>query len=98
MAKEKKESASLKVVAPRGLTKEKEGLVVSDKMDKTIVVAVVTRVKHPIYGKYIRQTTKFFAHDEREESSIGDLVRISLTSPISSKKRWRLREIVRKAV
>ena len=99
MAKGKSDSsATKKVVAPRRPAKEKEGLVVSDKMDKTIVVAVVTRVKHPIYGKYVRHTTKFFAHDEKEETSIGDLVRISQTSPISSKKRWRLREIVRKAV
>jgi small subunit ribosomal protein S17 len=99
MAKGKKDSSvSKQVVAPRRPAKEKEGLVVSDKMDKTIVVAVVTRVKHPLYGKYVRQTTKFFAHDEKEETSVGDLVRISQTSPISSKKRWRLREIVRKAV
>ena len=99
MAQEKKEKTAKKAVVDtkRGLAKEQEGIVVSDKMDKTIVVAVVKRVKHPVYGKFIRQTTKYLAHDEKEEGSIGDLVRISQTRPMSAKKRWRLREIVRKA-
>lgn len=97
MAQAKKEKAAAKTDSKRGLAKEQEGIVVSDKMDKTIVVAVVTRVKHPVYGKYIRQTTKYLAHDEKEEGSIGDLVRISQTRPMSARKRWRLREIVRKA-
>jgi small subunit ribosomal protein S17 len=81
----------------RGLSKEQQGVVVSDKMDKTIVVAVVSRVKHPVYGKFIRQTVKYFAHDEKQEAGVGDLVRISQTRPMSANKRWRLREIVRKA-
>ena len=94
MAQGKKE----KTAQPkRGLAKEQQGIVVSDKMDKTIVVSVVTRVKHPVYGKFIRHTIKYYAHDEKEECSIGDLVRISQTRPLSAKKRWRLREIVRKA-
>ena len=98
MAQAKTEKTTKKEVAKRGMAKEQEGIVVSDKMDKTIVVAVVRKVRHPVYGKFIRQTTKYLAHDEKEEGSIGDLVRISQTRPLSSKKRWRLREIVRKAV
>lgn len=97
MAQAKKEKATQAPQAKRGLAKEQQGIVVSDKMDKTIVVSVVKRVKHPVYGKFIRQTTKYYAHDEKEEGSIGDMVRISQTRPLSSKKRWRLREIVRKA-
>jgi small subunit ribosomal protein S17 len=97
MAQAKKDSSVKQVVAKRGLAKEQEGIIVSDKMDKTIVVAVVRKVRHPVYGKYIRQTTKYLAHDEKEQGSIGDLVRISQTAPMSSRKRWRLREIVRKA-
>ncbi len=93
----KAKAAKPGVGSKRGLAKEQEGIVISDKMDKTIVVAVVKRVKHPVYGKYIRQTTKYLAHDEKEQGSIGDLVRISQTRPMSARKRWRLREIVRKA-
>jgi len=81
----------------RGNRKVKVGLVVSDKMDKTIVVAVKTLVKHPLYGKMIKQTTKFKAHDENNECKIGDTVKIMETRPLSREKRWRLVEIVEKA-
>jgi len=98
MAQAKKENSAKQVAQPkRGLAKEQQGIVVSDKMDKTIIVSVVERVKHPVYGKFIRQTTRYYAHDEKEQASTGDLVRISQTRPLSAKKRWRLREVVRKA-
>jgi small subunit ribosomal protein S17 len=97
MAQGKKEAGEKNVEKKRGLAKEQQGIVVSDKMDKTIVVSVVTRVKHPVYGKFIRQTTKYYAHDEKGESAVGDLVKISQTRPLSATKRWRLREVVRKA-
>jgi small subunit ribosomal protein S17 len=80
----------------RNLRKERTGVVTSNKMDKTIVVAVERKVKHPIYGKFIKKTTKFHAHDEKNEASIGDLVRIMETRPLSKTKRWRLVEIVEK--
>ena len=73
------------------------GRVVSDKMDKSIVVAVKRKVKHPIYGKFINKTTKFYAHDEKNECGIGDTVKIMETRPISKLKRWRLVEIIEKA-
>jgi small subunit ribosomal protein S17 len=82
----------------RNYRKVRVGKVVSDKMDKTIVVAVEERVKHPLYGKTIRRTKKFKAHDERNEAKIGDTVRIMETRPLSKEKRWRLVEIVEKAV
>ena len=81
----------------RNLRKERIGQVVSDKMDKSIVVAVQRRVKHPIYGKFIRKTTKFMAHDEKNECGIGDTVRIMETRPMSARKRWRLVEIIERA-
>jgi len=81
----------------RNLRKERTGQVVSNKMDKSIVVAVQRRVKHPIYGKFIRKTTKFMAHDEKNECGIGDTVRIMETRPLSASKRWRLVEIVERA-
>ena len=68
----------------------------SNKMDKTITVAVERKVKHPIYGKFVKKTTKFHAHDEKNECSIGDLVKIMETRPLSKTKRWRLVEIVEK--
>ena len=71
-------------------------MVTSNKMNKTITVAVERKVKHPIYGKFIKKTTKFHAHDERNEASIGDIVRINETRPLSKTKRWRLVEIVEK--
>ena len=74
-----------------------EGVVVSDKMDKTIVVEVEDRVKHPLYGKVIRRSSKVKAHDELNTAGIGDLVVISETRPLSASKRWRLVEIVEKA-
>jgi small subunit ribosomal protein S17 len=81
----------------RGYRKVRVGKVVSDKMDKTIVVAVVTTVKHPVYKKQVKRTNKFKAHDELNECGIGDTVRIMETRPLSKEKRWRLVEIVEKA-
>ena len=81
----------------RGYRKVRRGYVVSDKMDKTITVEVEDRVKHPLYGKIIKQTKKFKAHDENNECRIGDRVRIMETRPLSKDKRWRLVEIVEKA-
>ncbi|MBA2760860.1 MAG: 30S ribosomal protein S17 [Segetibacter sp.] len=72
------------------------GVVTSNKMDKTITVAVERKVKHPIYGKFLKKTTRFHAHDEKNECSIGDLVRIMETRPLSKLKRWRLVEVVEK--
>ncbi|MBQ8069915.1 MAG: 30S ribosomal protein S17 [Bacteroidales bacterium] len=80
----------------RNLRKERIGVVVSNKMDKTIVVAVEIKEKHPIYGKFVKKTTKFVAQDEKNECSIGDTVRIMETRPLSKTKRWRLVEIVEK--
>ncbi len=82
----------------RNYRKVRVGKVVSDKMDKTIVVAVEEYVKHRIYGKTIRRTVKFKAHDEQNEAKIGDTVRIMETRPLSKDKRWRLVEIIEKAV
>ena len=80
----------------RNLRKERIGVVASNKMTKPITVAVERKVKHPIYGKFIKKTTKFHAHDEKNEASIGDVVRIMETRPLSKTKRWRLVEIVEK--
>ncbi|HEY8387321.1 MAG TPA: 30S ribosomal protein S17 [Parasegetibacter sp.] len=80
----------------RNLRKVRIGVVSSNKMDKTITVAVERKVKHPIYGKFVKKTTKFHAHDEKNECSIGDLVKIMETRPLSKTKRWRLVEIVEK--
>ena len=80
----------------KGIRKFKIGVVVSNKMDKTAVVAVERRVKHPVYKKYIRRTTKFKAHDTNNECQIGDLVRIKETRPLSKTKRWRVSEIIEK--
>ena len=80
----------------RNLRKERIGVVTSNKMDKTITVAVERKVQHPIYGKFIKKTTRFHAHDEKNEASIGDVVRTSETRPLSKTKRWRLVEIVEK--
>ncbi|WP_022855889.1 MULTISPECIES: 30S ribosomal protein S17 [Thermodesulfobacterium] len=73
------------------------GTVVSDKMDKTVVVMVETLVKHPLYGKYIKRRKKYMAHDENNECKIGDKVLIEETRPLSRRKRWRVREIIEKA-
>ena len=81
----------------RNLRKERIGQVVSDKMDKTITVAVERKVKHPFYGKFVRKTTKFTAHDEQNACGAGDTVKIMETRPLSKRKRWRLVEIIEKA-
>jgi small subunit ribosomal protein S17 len=81
----------------RNLRKEKVGVVVSDKMDKSIVVAVKRKVKHPIYGKFVNKTTKFHAHDEENTCNAGDTVRIMETRPLSKTKCWRLVEIIERA-
>jgi small subunit ribosomal protein S17 len=80
----------------RNLRKTRVGIVSSNKMAKTITVAVERKVKHPIYGKFVKKTTKFHAHDEKNECSIGDMVKIMETRPLSKTKRWRLVEIVEK--
>jgi small subunit ribosomal protein S17 len=81
----------------RGLRKTRIGTVISNKMDKTITVAIERKVAHPIYKKYFKKTTKLMAHDEKKECSLGDKVRIMETRPLSLKKRWRLVEIIEKA-
>jgi small subunit ribosomal protein S17 len=80
----------------RNLRKIRIGTVTSNKMTKTITVAVERKVKHPIYGKFVKKTTKFHAHDEKDECSIGDVVKIMETRPLSKTKRWRLVEVVEK--
>jgi small subunit ribosomal protein S17 len=84
-------------VSDRNLRKTRVGRVVSDKMDKTIVVAIEDSVRHPLYKKIVKRTVKFKAHDENNECGIGDRVRIMETRPISKDKRWRLLEVVEKA-
>lgn len=81
----------------RNLRKEKIGTVTSDMMDKSIVVSVERKVKHPKYGKFVKKTTKFMAHDETNDCNIGDTVRIMETKPLSKNKNWRLVEIVERA-
>jgi small subunit ribosomal protein S17 len=81
----------------RGLRKVRVGKVVSDKMDKTIVVAIETKVRHPLYGKTVNRTTKFKAHDENNDAKVGDTVRIMETRPLSKDKRWRLVEVMERA-
>lgn len=83
--------------AERGVRKTRTGYVVSDKMEKTIVVALEDRVKHPLYGKIMRRTTKVKAHDEQQLAGVGDLVSLMETRPMSATKRWRLVEILEKA-
>ena len=81
----------------RNLRQERIGVVVSNKMEKSIVVLVERKVKHPLYGKFVKKSTKFMAHDEKNEANIGDTVRIMETRPLSKNKCWRLVEIVEKA-
>ena len=81
----------------RNLRKEKTGLVVSNKMDKSITVLVERKVKHPKYGKFVKKSTKFMAHDEKNECNIGDTVKIMETRPLSKNKCWRLVEILERA-
>jgi len=83
--------------ATRNNRKTREGLVVSNKMDKTAVVAVVERVRHPKYGKFMMRTKKLYAHDETNDANIGDKVRVMETRPLSKNKRWRLVEILERA-
>ncbi len=83
--------------ATRNLRKERIGVVTSDKMDKTITVSVERKVKHPMYGKFVKMTKKFHAHDENNDCGIGDTVRIMETRPLSKSKNWRLVEILEKA-
>ncbi len=81
----------------RSARKERVGLVVSNKMDKSITVAIERRMKHPMYGKYVKQTTKLMAHDEANDAGEGDTVRIMETRPVSKNKRWRLVEVLERA-
>lgn len=81
----------------RNKRKERVGVVVSDKMDKSIVVAIQRQIKHPIYHKFIKKTTKLMAHDDANDAHVGDTVRIMETRPLSKRKRWRLVEIVERA-
>lgn len=81
----------------RKTRKSRIGLVTSDKMDKTITVAVERKIKHPLYGKFLKKTTKFHAHDETNQCGIGDTVRIMEIRPLSKTKRWRLVEVIEKA-
>jgi small subunit ribosomal protein S17 len=80
----------------RNLRKTRIGVVSSNKMDKTITVTVERKVKHPLYGKFVKKSTKFHAHDEKNECSIGDTVKIMETRPLSKTKRWRMVEVVEK--
>ena len=81
----------------RNLRKQRTGVVVSARMNKSIVVAIERKVKHPVYGKYVKKTSKFVAHDEQNQSKQGDKVKIMETRPLSKTKRWRLLEIIEKA-
>lgn len=81
----------------RNLRKERVGIVTSDKMDKSVVVMVERRVKHPKYGKFVKLSSKFMAHDEKGEAHVGDTVRIMETRPVSKLKRWRLVEVIERA-
>jgi len=84
-------------VSERNLRKTQVGMVVSDKMDKTVVVAIVDSVKHPLYGKIVKRTVKFKAHDEENTCGVGDRVEIMETRPLSKDKRWRVTRIIEKA-
>jgi small subunit ribosomal protein S17 len=89
--------APVRETQERGQRKTRVGKVVSNKMQKSIVVAIERKVPHPLYKKYYRRTTELMAHDEKREAGIGDLVRIMETRPLSKRKRWRLVEIIEKA-
>ncbi len=82
---------------PRGHKKTKIGLVTSDAMSKSRVISVKRNIRHPLYGKFIRKTSKFMVHDENNESHVGDMIKIVETRPLSKRKRWRLLEIIEKA-
>ncbi len=81
----------------RNLRKQRTGIVVSNGMNKSIVIEVVRKVKHPIYGKFIKKTSRFMAHDEKNECNVGDTVCIMETKPLSKNKKWRLVKIIKKA-
>ncbi|MEZ4887364.1 MAG: 30S ribosomal protein S17 [Chitinophagales bacterium] len=81
----------------RNLRKQRVGVVLSDKMQKTITVSIERKVQHPIYGKFIKKSKKYTAHDEQNDCNIGDIVRIMETRPLSKRKRWRLVEIIERA-
>jgi small subunit ribosomal protein S17 len=81
----------------RNFRRERVGVVVSNKMEKSIVIAVKTKMKHAMYGKFVNKTSKFTAHDEKNECGIGDTVRVAETRPLSKSKRWRLVEIIERA-
>jgi small subunit ribosomal protein S17 len=91
------DTTNTNATANRGTRKERTGRVVSDKMQKTVVVALERRVAHPVYGKMVKRTQKVKAHDEQNSAKTGDLVRIAETRPLSKDKRWRLVEIVERA-
>jgi small subunit ribosomal protein S17 len=88
--------ATTTTTVDRNLRKTRVGVVSSNKMDKTITVNVERKIKHPLYGKFLKKTTKFHAHDEKNECSIGDTVRIMEARPMSKTKRWRLVEVIEK--
>lgn len=90
------ETKEIATTVDRNLRKTRTGVVSSNKMDKTIVIKVERKVKHPLYGKFLKKTTSFHAHDEKNECSIGDTVKIMESRPLSKTKRWRLVEIVEK--
>ena len=90
-------SETMNKTQERGLRKTRIGVVVSDKMDKTCVIQIKTRVRHPLYGKIINRTSKLKVHDENNECGVGDTIRVMETRPLSRDKRWRLVEIIEKA-
>lgn len=90
---QKNEATELK----RGLQKVREGVVVSNKMDKTIIVATTQRIQHPLYKKFVKRTRKYFAHDAENNCNMGDVVRIVETRPLSKKKRWRVQQVLSRA-
>ena len=96
MAENTTETKATTTAEDRNLRKTRIGVVTSNKMTKTITVKVERKVKHPIYGKFVKKSTSFHAHDEKNEASIGDIVRIMETRPMSKTKRWRLVEVVEK--
>ncbi len=97
MSTESTENATAASTIGRNLRKERIGIVTSDKMNKSITVTVERRVMHPKYGKFVKLSSKFMAHDEKGEAHVGDTVRISETRPVSKLKRWRLVEVVERA-
>jgi small subunit ribosomal protein S17 len=90
-------SASAVVADARNARKVREGIVVSNKMNKTIVISIVERVRHPKYAKFVSRTKKLYAHDEKNDAQIGDRVRVMETRPLSKQKRWRLVEVLERA-